>query len=357
MPITLTRAGPPPAGPPRPLMPPPQPPGRNAPPPPRPAAQGDAIELAFWDSVKDSNDPAQFQAYLDAFPDGRFAPLAKLLMARSATPAQQVAPAPAPAPRLQVAAAVPAPSKAVAPEDIAFGRYHALVIGNDAYQHVTPLRSARRDAQAVAAALQADYGFEVELLLDATRYDIMAALSRLRTKLTENDNLLIFYAGHGILDQQAEIGYWLPVDAEADINANWIANHDLTANIRAMTARHVLVVADSCYSGTLLRDAGGAGLQSGQEQDAWLARLAEKRSRTVLTSGGVEPVLDSGGGDHSVFAKAFLEALAENPGVLDGHGLFSRLQRAVVVNADQTPAYADIRRAGHDGGDFLFVRR
>ena len=67
--------------------------------------------------------------------------------------------------------------------------------------------------------------------------------------------------------------------------------------------------------------------------------------------------MDAGGGDHSVFAKAFLDALAENYGVLDGQALFARIQRPVIVNSDQTPDYADIRRAGHDGGDFLFVRQ
>jgi len=77
----------------------------------------------------------------------------------------------------------------------------------------------------------------------------------------------------------------------------------------------------------------------------------------VLSSGGVEPVLDAGGGRHSVFAKAFLEALEENRDVLDGQGLFARIRRPVVLNSPQTPEYSDIRLAGHDGGDFLFVRR
>ena len=83
--------------------------------------------------------------------------------------------------------------------------------------------------------------------------------------------------------------------------------------------------------------------------------MARKRSRTALVSGGLEPVLDSGGGSHSVFAKAFLAALEDNDGVLEGQELFARVSRPVVVNSDQTPDYSDIRRAGHDGGEFLFV--
>ena len=82
-----------------------------------------------------------------------------------------------------------------------------------------------------------------------------------------------------------------------------------------------------------------------------------KRARTALVSGGLEPVRDSGGGGHSVFAKAFLEALQENRGVMEGQALFDAIKRPVVLNSEQTPQYSDVRGAGHDGGDFLFVRK
>jgi hypothetical protein len=86
-------------------------------------------------------------------------------------------------------------------------------------------------------------------------------------------------------------------------------------------------------------------------------RIVKKKARTVLTSGGQEPVMDSGGGGHSVFARVFLTALEENDAVMDGQERFRRLRDSVVANAPQTPEYSDIRGAGHDGGDFLFVRR
>jgi hypothetical protein len=82
-----------------------------------------------------------------------------------------------------------------------------------------------------------------------------------------------------------------------------------------------------------------------------------KRSRTALVSGGLEPVMDSGGGGHSVFAKAFLDALENNRAVMEGQALFDAVKRPVVLNSDQTPQYSDIRKAGHDGGEFMFVRR
>jgi peptidoglycan hydrolase-like protein with peptidoglycan-binding domain len=315
----------------RPSQPPPTPPSAPAP-AGTAAAAVDPYELAFWDSIKDSDNPADYRAYLQTYPQGRFAALARVRA--------QATPAPAAAPAL----------------DIALGRYHALVIGNNAYEHLPALQTAVADARAVADLLRKTYGFEVTLLENASRYETTATISQLRQRLTEKDNLLIYYAGHGVLDQEVGAGFWLPVDAEPDIDANWISNDYLTRNLKAMTAKHVIIVADSCYSGTLVRGAAGL-LRSGRERMAWLKRMAVRRSRTALTSGGLEPVLDSGGGRHSVFAKAFLDALRENPDVLDGSGLFGILKRPVVVNSSQTPSYSDIRNAGHDGGDFLFVRQ
>ncbi len=146
------------------------------------------------------------------------------------------------------------------------------------------------------------------------------------------------------------------MDAETDIIANWIGNTTISDMIKAVPAKHVMIVADSCYSGTLVR-AAAVNLKTGGDRGAFVRRMAEKRSRTALVSGGLEPVADAGGGKHSVFAKAFLDALYANQEVLEGQGLFSQVRRKVIVNADQTPEYSDIRGAGHDGGDFLFVRR
>jgi ankyrin repeat protein len=239
-----------------------------------------------------------------------------------------------------------------------FGRYHALVIGNNAYTDLSPLKTAVNDATAVAELLQTMYGFTVTLLTNTTRDEIITALDQLRAALTEQDNLLIYYAGHGMLDTSEERGYWLPVNAKQDSRIQWISNTTITDALKAMAAKHVLVVADSCYSGTLVRGIDVVRPPAGSERDTYLARIAQKRSRTVLTSGGLEPVSDSGGGkEHSVFAKAFLTALQENRDVLDGQQLFNLVRRPVILNASQTPAYTDIRYAGHEGGDFLFVRQ
>ena len=240
--------------------------------------------------------------------------------------------------------------------EIEFGRYHALVIGNNDYRNLPKLNTAVNDATATAELLREKYGFDVKLLIDATRLDILRALNGYRRDLTERDNLLIYYAGHGVLDVETETGFWLPVDAARDSDEFWIANADVTRRLKAVSAKHVLVVADSCYSGTLLREVPAA-LPSGGERTAWLRRMNSLASRTALVSGGLEPVADSGAGGHSVFANAFLAALRDNTDVLDAQALFTKVSRPVVLNADQTPRYSDIRRAGHEGGEFLFVPR
>jgi uncharacterized caspase-like protein len=239
------------------------------------------------------------------------------------------------------------------PSNLDFGRYHALVIGNQRYRNIKALGTPEADARSIAALLKDDYGFaEVGLVLDATRADMLRALDASMRQTGERDNLLIYYAGHGYLDRGSERGYWLPVDAESDSRVNWLSNGDITDTLKASRAKHVMVVADSCYSGSLVR-----AVDVVPTSDADLRRLVRAKARTVMTSGGLEPVTDAGGGQHSVFAKAFLDGLRANDGVIDGTKLFAALRRKVLLNAEQTPQYADIRFAGHDGGDFLFVRR
>ena len=113
-----------------------------------------------------------------------------------------------------------------------------------------------------------------------------------------------------------------------------------------------MVVADSCYSGTLTRS-----VEVPERTPNYLRQMAESRTRVVLSSGGLEPVIDSGGGKHSVFAAQFLQALRDNILILDGVALYQKVRQNVLWNAKQTPQYSAIRFAGHEGGDYLFVRR
>ncbi len=246
-----------------------------------------------------------------------------------------------------------------------FGRYHALVIGNDHYTYWPELVNAISDATAIAKVLKEQYGFQVTVLKDASRAQIMKALNQYRQILTEQDNLLIYYAGHGHLEQGIDRGYWIPVDAEINDNSEWVLLPAVTDMLQLMSAKHVMVVADSCFSGKLTRSSL-AQLKPGLTDDArfdLLKTLAQKRVRTAMTSGGVNPVLDAGGSGHSLFAEAFLGVLEENTIILEAERLFWAIRTRVVsksqkMNAEQIPTYDPIHMAGHETiGDFIFVPR
>jgi hypothetical protein len=119
-----------------------------------------------------------------------------------------------------------------------------------------------------------------------------------------------------------------------------------------MRAKHVLVVADSCYSASLTRNVD-LDLRTGGQAE-WIKRMVTRRSRTVLTSGGLEPVADSGQNNHSVFANAFIEELSTNQDIIDMDALAKSIKRRVVLRARQTPVYSDILYTDHDDGDFIF---
>ncbi len=252
----------------------------------------------------------------------------------------------------------------MADEDMAvFGNYYALVIGNDRYQHWNPLRNAVSDAQAVANVLEAQYGFMVTFLKDATRREILKALNNFRKSLKENDNLLVYYAGHGHLESDIDRGYWIPIDAEIDDTSQWILTPNITDLLELMSAKHVLVIADSCFAGKLTRSSL-AKLRPGLSDDArmkMLKTVAKKRVRTALTSGGEHPVLDVGEDGHSVFTGALLDVLGENQAIIETERLFLAIRTRVVKAADQykmeqVPTYWPIQFAGHESlGDFIFV--
>ncbi|MEE9395604.1 MAG: hypothetical protein V3V31_01195 [Methylococcales bacterium] len=247
-------------------------------------------------------------------------------------------------------------------ENIDFGGYHALLIGNEKYSHMPSLDTPIDDVREIDKLLREKYNFKTTVLTNANRYSILSALNKLRKKLTEKDNLLIYYAGHGELDEVNKEGQWLPIDAEPESTANWISTDAITDIINTMSVKHVLVVADSCYSGAMTRTSL-ARLESGMSPDLkhkWLEMMAQAKSRTVFTSGGLKPVLDSGSDGHSIFAKAFVDALKKNSDILEGQALYRKVYSEVQnaadrVGFDQAPQYAPIRHTGHESGDFFFV--
>jgi hypothetical protein len=237
------------------------------------------------------------------------------------------------------------------------GTSYALIIGNNAYRYLRDLVTAKRDAQVVNNILKTKYGFSTRLLIDAKRNDILDAINNLRKILKVDDNFLIYYAGHGVFDNSADKAYWLPVDAQSDNDTNWIIVDTITSNIKRISSKHILVVSDSCYSGTFTRR-GVTDLDSARKRGRYLQKMSAKKSRTLLASGGNEPVSDIGGEGHSIFAKAFISGLKfMEPKVFTAEELYyQHLKEMVAGSSDQTPEYNIIRNSAHEGGDFLFIK-
>ena len=244
------------------------------------------------------------------------------------------------------------------------GRRVALVIGNDHYQRWPSLETAVHDARVVAEVLQTRYGFEPRLLIDANYDTTLNTLNDLTQTLQPDDQLIIYYAGHGMLDTANLRGHWVPVDGDISRDSRWIPSFRITDLMNRIRARKILVVSDSCYSGAFIAAPGTVpgvppSLSDSLRQRA-ASELARIPSRTMLTSGFLSPVLDGGGDGHSVFARAFIDVLRENQGPLDGYSLHSavetRVLRAVKAERfDQSPVYAAVEHAGHQGGDFFLL--
>jgi uncharacterized caspase-like protein len=248
--------------------------------------------------------------------------------------------------------------------DLNFGRYFALIIGNQDYAKVEDLDTPANDVASMAEVLQRKYGFNVEVLLDADNVTLMEKINDLNDRLDENDNLLIYYAGHGARIQTGEVesGYWLPTNADAPPrNTFWVSNEFVTGHLSRIQARRVMVVADSCYAG-LLSDAPGYLIlkDAPQYDEEFMRYKLPKRSRLLLSSGGDQPVLDNGAPGHSVFAAVLLETLETNDEILTGPQLFAAIddkvkQRSAASGFPQEASFKVIKGAGHEVGDFFFV--
>ncbi|MDQ1090162.1 caspase family protein [Siphonobacter sp. SORGH_AS_1065] len=246
------------------------------------------------------------------------------------------------------------------------GNYYALLIGINDYQvskGLNPLSYPIADATMLKEVLLSNYTFEsenVQLLTNPNRASLLHAFEQLRRKVTEKDNVLIYYAGHGHWDEESKAGYWLPVDAEQGSEAEWVSNNDIVTKLRVIKCRHLLVIADACFSGTLFQ-INRSIKTAGEISNAKVAeRYQTTRSRHALTSGAKEEVPDQ-----SIFAQLLVENLRQSPlPYLQGNYLYFQILQALESNPGfsgikQQPQYGIIYNVGDDGkgGDFIFIRQ
>jgi hypothetical protein len=249
-------------------------------------------------------------------------------------------------------------------DSVYLGNYYALIIGINNYKEWSPLKTAAKDAQALKQILIERYGFKKNMVVhrinsEATRHQLISDLRNLASSLGQKDNLLIYYAGHGQLDDLTGDGYWIPVEGKLKTPSTWIS-HSTIKNIlgsERVKGKNIIVIADSCYSGTLLR--GGPSLLSLTEKgyDNKLLKFAGRRSRQVITSGGLEPVADGGRDGHSLFAYYFLKALKENNRqIIDLENLFhSHVWKPVAEIGDQRPNVGRLKTPMDEDGQFVLV--
>jgi hypothetical protein len=245
-----------------------------------------------------------------------------------------------------------------------FGRYYALVIGNQDYQVLPPLETPHTDAERVAQLLKDKYGFTVKVIDDANDVTMLRALNDLNRVLRPEDNLLIYYAGHGtqLKNAYSDVGYWLPVNANRPPDDTfWLPNAQITAHLARLPAQRILVVADSCFAGLLSSDPGVNifGTETHLTMDYVKYKLP-KRARLLIASGGNDPVFDQGGNGDSVFARAFIDVLQSNSQILSTPALYSELAARMkaedtATHFDEVPQFKAIRAAGDDLGDFFFI--
>lgn len=247
---------------------------------------------------------------------------------------------------------------------VEYGRYFALIFGNQRYDSLAQLRTPHSDAERLARTLKEKYGFSVQLVEDADDVQMLRTLNDFNSILKPNDNLLIYYAGHGsrLQSAQMEVGYWLPRNAEPLPETTfWVQNEQITAQLGRLPARRVLVIADSCYAGLLSNDPGFLTLnQSGPVSAEYVRIKLPNRSRMLIASGGDEPVLDSDGAENSIFARSLTEVLESNQQVMPAFQLFAQVRARVLAassrsGAVQHPEFKSIKAAGHELGDFFFV--
>ncbi|MEW6512344.1 MAG: caspase family protein [Bacteroidota bacterium] len=244
--------------------------------------------------------------------------------------------------------------------DYTAARNYAFIVGIDDYHGVwEKLKNAVRDAKAVESLFRNSFRFERIVTLyneQATRDNILEKFDEFANTLTREDNLVVYYSGHGVLQERSQRGFWVPVDAEGRSTARYISHSDLKDRIAGFQVHHLLVVADACFSGELLR--GTMLPAASPSSPEYLTKVFQPLSRSALTSGGVEPVVDEGKDSHSVFAYYFLKAMRDiDAECFSTSQVYERLKVAVGLNAPQTPQYKEIRDVGSESGEFVFVRK
>lgn len=236
--------------------------------------------------------------------------------------------------------------------DISSATYYALVIAVEAYDdpRINDLDQPVEDANRFIHILTNEYNFvrdNVTFMKNPTKADIIGTLHKMRGEVDNDDNLLIYYAGHGHWDEEMKTGYWLPSDADHSNPVDWLPNTDLTNYLNVLKTKHTLLIADACFSGGIFKSRRAFNNAYAVE------KLYKLTSRKAITSGTLSEVPDK-----SVFIEYLIKRLDQNTKkYLPSEQLYSSMREAVMNNSDNIPQYGTIQSVGDEGGDFIFIRK
>ena len=241
------------------------------------------------------------------------------------------------------------------------GKNYLLVIGIDEYANGIPdLRNAVKDAVAFKNTLVDQYQFIDDepytiCLFNsaATRRRIIQVFDQLIKTIKPEDSLVFYFSGHGeIIERRRNIkGFWIPSDAELGERSTYLDNQQVLDLIESIEARHVFGIVDSCFSGALFNRS--RSLTSVTE------RIISLPSRWLMTSGQLEVVSDGSLGENSPFAQRLLVQLRNNiEEALWVTELCHGVMKGFQFNPEkQVPEYAPLNNVGHEGGQFVFLRK
>jgi len=254
-------------------------------------------------------------------------------------------------PKIDVNAAADSRQSGMSAAPAVIGKYYALIVGINNY--VDPLISSLdnpvRDAEVFHNAITSRYTFDeanVRFLKDATKTDVIEALDFFAEKVRPEDSFLIFYAGHGVWDNDAEVGYWLPQDARRNSRRNWLGNSELRDYLKLIRSKHTLLISDACFGGSIFKTRSAFS-----DAPMGINFLYELPSRKAMTSGTLTEVPD-----RSAFLKYLVMRLGENSDkYLSSEQLFSSFRMAVIANSQAVPQYGVIQDVNDQGGDFIFI--
>lgn len=230
---------------------------------------------------------------------------------------------------------------------------YVFIIAIDKYQdkHFPKLNNAKIDAERFLRVVKEKYGFQLlqEPLFDenATRKGIIESLNSLTNNLNYDDWIIIYFAGHGSIHPKTSKGYWIPYDAEYTLS-DYIPNSTIKDIVHGVEAKHLLLISDSCFSGSFLTQSRGIS-------EKYYDKLIEKKSRWYFSSGRIEKVSDGEPGVGSPFAVALNEYLEQNDSKqFSLTELFAGVCKQTGITSKQQPIYGCIEETGHQGGEIVF---